>query len=82
MATAVSFAAVHAAWRKISPCASRQSAVSFAIAAVPSGTSVAAGPFTVMFTDVMRVGSPGTTSSVTTAGRDARSMVTVIAAEK
>ena len=52
------------------------------MASVPSGTSVAAGPVTEICTEVIRVGSPGTTASLTTAGSDLRSIVTVIVGEK
>jgi hypothetical protein len=55
---------------------------SFAIASVPRGLSVVAGPVTESATVAMRVGSPGTTVSVTSVGVLRRSIATSIRAEK
>jgi hypothetical protein len=81
MATARSLAAVHASCRKMSPLGRSHSSRNLAIAAWPSGASVA-GPVTSMFTLAMRVGNDGVTVSVTVTGCVERSTVISTLAEK
>lgn len=79
--TAESLAAVHVCCRKTSPLGSSHVSESFAMAAAPSG-DWRAGPLTSIVTFAIRVGSPGTTVSVTVAGCVARSTATSTDAEK
>ena len=80
--SARSLASVHAACRNCAPSGRPHSRLMRAIASVPSGASVAAGPVTSMRTDAIRVGTPVSTTSVTAIGVVLRSILTSIAAEK